>query len=231
MSDESMPNFSTVSNLALSILLLLSPFLSSGDWCWDLGWIFSGVMILGTLASRMIATRLHPDLERERLTAGARYDTKAWDKWLMPLIGVWLPTLAVWVAGLDERLGWSPDLAAWVHGLGLVLMLVGFALGSWAMAVNAFFSSYVRIQKDRGHRVVTTGPYAIVRHPGYLGAALAMIGMPLLLDSLWAFFPVLLILAGGVVRTWLEDKTLLAELPGYREYAAKVRHRLIPAVW
>lgn len=90
---------------------------------------------------------------------------------------------------------------------------------------------YVRIQTDRGHQVVSSGPYAYVRHPGYLGAALGMIGIPLLLDSLWALFPVLLVLILGLVRTALEDRTLLAELPHYKEYAKRVRYRLIPGIW
>lgn len=229
--NQSSANFSTISNLIPFVLLLLSPFLSSGDWTWVPGWTLAGTMMLGTIISRTIADRLHPGLERERLTAGVMKDTKAWDKWIMPLISLWLPLLAVTVAGLDKRLGWSTPPSAWVNRLGLALMVAGFALGAWAMAVNAFFSSYVRIQKDRGHRVVTTGPYAIVRHPGYFGAALAMIGIPLLLGSLWAFLPVLLILIAGVIRTELEDRTLIGELPGYEDYAAKVRYRLIRGVW
>jgi protein-S-isoprenylcysteine O-methyltransferase Ste14 len=229
--DRALAGLSTISNILLLILLLLSPFLSSGDWSWNLGWRFTGAMILGAVASRMIANRLHPGLERERLTAGSMKDTKGWDKWIMPVISLWLPISAVTIAGLDERLGWSTALPAWAHWLGLALIGMGYAIGTWAMVVNAFFSSYVRIQKDRGHKVVTTGPYAIVRHPGYLGSALAMVGIPLLLDSLWAFLPVILILILGAVRTELEDRTLHAELPGYGVYSAKVRYRLVPGIW
>jgi protein-S-isoprenylcysteine O-methyltransferase Ste14 len=99
------------------------------------------------------------------------------------------------------------------------------------MAANAFFSSHVRIQEDRGHKAVTTGPYAIVRHPAYVTGAVAMCGIPLLLDSLLAFPPIILLCIGIVVRTALEDKTLLAELPGYRQYAEEVRFRLVPGLW
>ena len=99
------------------------------------------------------------------------------------------------------------------------------------MAVNAFFSSHVRIQKEREHHVITTGPYAFVRHPAYITGAIAMVGIPLLLDSFLAFPPIALLCIGIVIRTALEDKTLLAELPGYKEYAEKVRFRLIPGVW
>jgi len=218
-------------NFLTLILLLLSPFLASGDWAWGLGWLYTGSMILYTLVSRIIAIRLHPGFARERATASAMQDTKGWDKWIVPLIALWLPFLAVLIAGLDKRLGWSTTMPDWVHWLGLALLAFGYSVGTWAMAVNAFFSSHVRIQKDRGQTVVATGPYAIVRHPAYITGAIAMLGIPLLLDSLWAFPPIILLCIGIVIRTALEDKTLLAELPGYKEYAEEVRFRLIPGVW
>ncbi len=233
MPDQKHPNtnFTIILNLLSLILLLFSPFLASGDWGWGLGWLYTGSMILYTLLSRIIAIRLHPGFARERATASAMQDTKGWDKWIVPLIALWLPFLAVLIAGLDKRLGWSPNMPAWVHWLGLVLLIIGYAVGTWAMAVNAFFSSHVRIQKDRGQTVIATGPYAIVRHPAYITGAIAMCGIPLLLDSLLAIPPIILLCIGIVVRTALEDKTLLAELPGYKEYAEKVRFRLIPGVW
>lgn len=218
-------------NFLTLILLLLSPFLASGDWAWNLGWLYTGSMILYILVSRIIAIRLHPGFARERATASAMQDTKGWDRWIVPFIALWLPLLAVLIAGLDKRLGSSTAMPDWVHWLGLALLVFGYAVGTWAMAVNAFFSSHVRIQKDRGQTVVTTGPYAIVRHPAYITGAIAMWGIPLLLDSLWAFPPIILLCIGVVIRTALEDKTLLAELPGYKEYAEKVRFRLVPGVW
>ncbi len=223
--------FSIVSNLLTLIVLLLSPFLASGDWGWDLGWLYTGSMILYTFVSRAIAIRLHPGFARERATASAMQDTKGWDKWIVPLVALWLPLLAVLVAGLDQRLAWSTTMPGWVHWLGLALLTIGYAVGTWAMAVNAYFSSHVRIQTDRGQTVISTGPYAIVRHPAYITGAIAMCGIPLLLDSLLAFPPIVLLCIGIVIRTGLEDKTLQAELPGYREYAEKVRYRLVPGVW
>lgn len=231
MPDQKRMILSIVVNFLFLILLLLSPFLASGDWAWGLGWLYTGSMILYTLVSRIIAIRLHPGFARERATARAMQDTKSWDRWIVPLIALWLPLLAVLVAGLDKRLGWSSSLPDWVHWLGLALLVFGHSVVTWAMAVNAFFSSYVRIQKDRGHTVVSTGPYAIVRHPAYITGAIAMCGIPLLLDSLLAFPPIILLCIGIVIRTALEDKTLLAELPGYKEYAEKVRFRLVPGVW
>ena len=233
MTDQKHPStrFSIVINSLSLILLLLSPFLASGDWTWDLGWLYTGSMILYTFVSRIIAIRLHPGFARERATASAMQDTKGWDKWIGPLIALWLPFLAVLIAGLDKRLGWSTPMPDWVHWLGLALLVIGYSVGTWAMAANAFFSSYVRIQRDRGQTVVTTGPYAIVRHPAYITGAIAMCGIPLLLDSLLAFPPIILLCIGIVIRTVLEDKTLLAELPGYKVYAEKVRFRLVPGVW
>lgn len=223
--------FSVIFNLLSLILLILSPFLASGNWKWDLGWLYAGSMLLFTFISRFIAIRLHPGFARERATASAMQDTKSWDKWIVPLIALWLPFFAVLIAGVDKRLGWSTTLPDWVHWLGLTLLVVGYLVGTWAMAVNAFFSSHVRIQKNRGHSVVDTGPYAIIRHPAYSTGAIAMCGIPLLLDSLVAFPPIILTCIGIVIRTVLEDKTLLAELPGYKEYAKKVRYRLVPGLW
>jgi protein-S-isoprenylcysteine O-methyltransferase Ste14 len=220
-----------IANGVSFILLLLAPFLASGDWTWNLGWLYTGSMLLFTVGSRIIAIRLHPGFARERATAGAMQDTKSWDRWLVPLIALYLPLLAVLIAGLDRRFGWTPALPGWVHWLGLALLIIGYSGGTWAMAVNAFFSSHVRIQKDRGQTVVTTGPYAIVRHPAYITGAIAMCGIPLLLDSLLAFPAVVLVCTGIAIRTALEDRTLFAELPGYREYAEQVRFRLIPGIW
>ena len=99
------------------------------------------------------------------------------------------------------------------------------------MVVNPFFEKTVRIQTDRGHRVVDTGPYAYVRHPGYVGFLGWILAAPLLLASVWAIVPALISVVGLVIRTALEDRTLRAELPGYPEYAARVRFRLIPGMW
>lgn len=231
MSRAIISKVSILANFVSLLLLLLSPFLSSGDWMWDLGWFYTGSMILHIVISRVIAIRLHPGFARERVTASTKQDTKSWDKFIVPLVALWLPFLAVLIAGFDKRFGWSASMPDWVHWLGLALLVFGYIVGTWSMAVNAYFSSHVRIQKDRGHTVVTKGPYKIVRHPAYITGAIAMCGLPLLLDSLLAFPPILLLCSALVVRTALEDKTLYNELPGYKEYSDKVRFRLIPGVW
>jgi protein-S-isoprenylcysteine O-methyltransferase Ste14 len=113
----------------------------------------------------------------------------------------------------------------------MIGFVLGLALFSWAMFSNTFFSSAVRIQQERGHAVCNTGPYRFVRHPGYVGAILQSLVMPLMLNSLWAFIPAGLAVLLMVVRTALEDKTLQEELQGYTEYAHRVRYRLLPGVW
>jgi protein-S-isoprenylcysteine O-methyltransferase Ste14 len=110
-------------------------------------------------------------------------------------------------------------------------MLVGIAGLTWAMSVNKFFEPSVRIKTDRGHRVIDTGPYAIIWHPGYALGFLFFVGIPLLLGSLWGLVPAMLLVPLLVVRTILEDRTLQAEFPGYKEYAQWVRYRLIPGIW
>ena len=114
---------------------------------------------------------------------------------------------------------------------GLVVFVLGMGLMTWAMIVNNFFSLVVRIQKDRGHTVVSSGPYAYVRHPGYIGGILFQLATPVMLGTLWALVPAGLAACLIVIRTVLEDKTLQAELDGYKDYAARVRYRLLPGVW
>jgi protein-S-isoprenylcysteine O-methyltransferase Ste14 len=99
------------------------------------------------------------------------------------------------------------------------------------MATNAFLSTRVRIQEDRGHRVVTTGPYRMVRHPMYAATIIGFAGVSLLLGSWWAFVPGAVCTVLFIIRTALEDRTLQAELPGYKDYAARTRYRLLPGVW
>jgi protein-S-isoprenylcysteine O-methyltransferase Ste14 len=135
------------------------------------------------------------------------------------------------LAGLDHRYGWSPAFPTWVSILGLFLIAAGYAFGAWALAENRFFSSVVRIQADRGHVVCDSGPYRIVRHPGYAGNGLPMPGMVLAFSSLWTILPAAAALIIIVIRTALEDRTLQEELPGYGDYARRVRYRLVPWIY
>jgi protein-S-isoprenylcysteine O-methyltransferase Ste14 len=135
------------------------------------------------------------------------------------------------VAGLDHRYYWSPEFPLWINVIGFILIAFGYAFAAWAVAENRFFSSMVRIQTDRGHVVCDTGPYRFVRHPGYSGNILPLFGIVLALDSVWTLIPAAVALIIMVIRTVLEDQTLQEELPGYRDYARRVRYRLIPGIY
>jgi len=158
-------------------------------------------------------------------------DAKSWDQVLSRLVGMGGALIPL-TAGLDMRWNWSAFEFAWTwKGIALGVMLLGYAIGTLALMANRFFSGVVRIQAERDHHVVDSGPYAWVRHPGYLGAILTYLVTPILLDSLWTFGVVAFFVIILVIRTALEDRTLQAELPGYAAYAERTRYRLLPGIW
>jgi protein-S-isoprenylcysteine O-methyltransferase Ste14 len=213
--------------LSLPIFFALFLFVPAGTWSWERGWLFVVVLTAAMLVAGVAFWRVNPDIYVAR--SRFRSDTKRWDKILLPFLSSAL--LAVFpVAALDDgRFHWFP-VPWWVVGLGYFLFLVGFSLVVWAQAVNKFFELTVRIQMDRGQKVIDSGPYAIVRHPGYVGIVL-FVGIALCLGSLWALIPVGIAFVLLIVRTRWEDETLQAELLGYKEYTQRVRYRLIPGVW
>jgi protein-S-isoprenylcysteine O-methyltransferase Ste14 len=203
-------------------------FLSAGRLDWAAAWVFLGLYVLAILTLGVWAMRKNPDVINER--GRIAKNTKAWDKVLMTIYTLMLLVLLV-VAGLDAgRFGWSAMLVA-VQVIGFVGSGLAVALTYWAMSTNPFLSTMVRIQDDRGHRVVTSGPYRYVRHPMYAGTLVLWPCIPLALGSWWALIPGAVIAVIFVIRTALEDRTLQAELPGYAEYARHVRYRLLPGVW
>jgi protein-S-isoprenylcysteine O-methyltransferase Ste14 len=206
-------------------------FLSAGDLGWTMGWVFAAFMFSYTLVSRLSLLKKNPSLITERTEAMKKENVEPWDRILVPLIGILLPVATVIVAGLDHRFRWSPVFPAWVQAAAYVPIFLGGLLAQWAVMENAFFSAVVRIQEERGHKVVTTGPYRFVRHPGYAGGLVFNLFMPVALGSLWGYLPVSFYLILTLVRTSLEDKTLRLKLEGYREYAEKTRKRIIPGVW
>jgi protein-S-isoprenylcysteine O-methyltransferase Ste14 len=153
-----------------------------------------------------------------------------WDKILAPLVALGGGLIPL-VVGLDELLNWSPAFSIRIKIIALAIILTGYIWGSYALIQNRFFSGMVRIQSDRGHQVITSGPYRWMRHPGYAGAICTYLATPLFLDSGWAFIPAVFLVIALVIRTSLEDKVLHVELEGYSEYADKVRYRLFPGVW
>lgn len=208
--------------------LIASVFAPAGTFAWRNGWLFIVVMAAAVASVSFGIFRASPELAQERRTAVKH--AQAWDRALVPWI-TGLPLVTVVLAGLGRRFGWPSFVPAWSTWPAVALMAAGSALAYFGMRANRFFSSYVRVQNDRDHVVVDHGPYAWLRHPGYAGSLAVTLATPILLDSLPG-----LLLAGvtallTVVRTYLEDRMLARELPGYRAYSDRVRYRLLPLVW
>jgi len=204
-------------------------FLFAGRLNWTAGWAFLGVNTLIQVLSAVVLIPRQPGLIADRSMASQ--GTKSWDRYFV--LGILLfGTLGIAAtAGLDARFGLSATVGRemWIFGLVLVLGSGLFTL--WAMASNPFFTTTVRIQRERGHSVVNSGPYYLVRHPGYLGSLFFNLAAPLALDSLLTYLPALITIVLIFVRTRFEDRTLMVELQGYRDYASVVIYRLIPGVW
>ncbi|MDM5271612.1 isoprenylcysteine carboxylmethyltransferase family protein [Sulfurovum sp. zt1-1] len=202
---------------------------------WDLGWwqawVFFVLIVTAGIGGRVWAEHRHPGILAERFKYFKAQGIKSWDKVFAPLMALSLSFPLVIVAGLDHRFTWSPHLPIWMNLLGFVLIVFGYAFASWALIENRFFSTFVRIQKDREHEVCSSGPYAIVRHPGYAGNLLALPGIVLALGSVWTLIPVVIAIIIAVVRTELEDRTLQEELKGYKAYVQQVRYKWIPGIY
>jgi protein-S-isoprenylcysteine O-methyltransferase Ste14 len=220
--------------IRLVVVYLLIPLVllvCGGDFGWWQAWVYSLLIVAAGPGGRFWAERRHPGLMAERQNMEKAQSAKTWDKVLAPLMALSVSFPLVIVAGLDHRFGWSPVFPLWLIVPGFLLISLGYAFASWALAENRFFSSVVRIQVDRGHVVCDTGPYRFVRHPGYAGNILALPGMVLALSSMWTLIPAAVALIIAVIRTVLEDQTLQDELPGYSDYARRVRYRLIPGIY
>lgn len=194
-----------------------------------MAWVYLGLHAGTSGLLLALLARTDPALLAERMRIGP--GAKRWDVALVSLMAVVGPAGTLATAGLDARFGWTGPMAWPATLAALVVMTAGIALIAWAMLRNPFFSSVVRIQGERGHRVVSAGPYRYVRHPGYSGAALVFAAMPIVLGSHWALLPAAATICVTVVRTALEDRTLHRELAGYAAYAGRVRYRLLPGIW
>lgn len=202
-------------------------FLPAGTLAWPHAWVYLGLFLLVLIASSI---NTDPELLRDERGVG-QTGRKGWDLGLVSIYGL-LTTIAVPIlAGLDWRYGWSAAIPLWLIILAVIIYALGWAFGLWAMAVNRFFSKIVRIQHERGHYVIDEGPYRYVRHPGYVGGIIHNLGTPIILGSLWALIPAAVAGLLMVIRTGLEDRTLQAELEGYKTYTEQVRYRLIPGIW
>ena len=211
---------------AVGVLL----FLCAGSFAWIWGWAYLAVAAASSLIHTAWLSRNSPDLLRKRSSRGYREPgTPRWDT-VISLLGGGLLPMASWiVSALDERYRWAPEVPTEVHLLGGVGLVLGWTIWLWAMFSNRFFASTVRLQD--GHKVVEIGPYRYLRHPGYVGLVMSQVAAPALLGSWLGLAVALLTVPLLALRTALEDRWLHDQLPGYREYASRVRHRLLPGIW
>lgn len=203
-------------------------FVAAGRLNWKRAWVYIALYVTGLVIGEIVVSVKSPAILQERAQRHA--DTKTFDKVIIPLVVVTFFLFPL-VAGLDAgRFGWSH--VGWkAFFAALPLYFLGYLFVPWTMIVNPHLEKTVRIQADRGHQVVKSGPYALVRHPMYAGVILQSLAVPLLLGSLWSYVPVGATICLFVVRTALEDRTLRNELPGYAEYAMSTRYRLLPGIW
>ena len=214
-----------IGTLFISAALLAA----AGRLDWTIAWIYIAINFFGLVLNWALLAAKNPQVFAARADI-TKEDTKSWDKTFNALYGPLL-LLIMAVTGLDAgRYVWSV-VPSWVQWLSIGLFIVGWGFSLWALVTNPHFETSVRIQEDRGHTTVTSGPYAIVRHPGYTGVALLYTVSPMFLGSWWGLIPSALLTAAFIFRTAKEDQTLSEELPGYREYTHKVRYRLLPGIW
>lgn len=205
--------------------------LASGHWNWIEGWIFGLWMAAMVLASTLYLFFQNPDLLAERSKAPGSNNQKSWDKWFQSLAYVGFVTWIVLIPLDASRFGWSPEFPLWLKVVGGLMLAPALFFIQRATMDNNYLSAAVRLQSDRGQQVVSTGVYAIVRHPLYLGLLFMLVGAPLMTGSLFGLILSLLVVGSLVFRIHGEEKMLLEELEGYAEYKQKVKYRLIPFVW
>jgi protein-S-isoprenylcysteine O-methyltransferase Ste14 len=206
---------------------LAAPFLAAGTIRWTRGWIWLGLLVLSLLVFVLVARARNPGLLKARMET--KMPTERFDR---VFFAFYLAALAAFVvvAGFDARWGWSHVPPGWLYA-GIALHLAATLPLAAVAATNPYLESTVRIQSERGHVAVTSGPYAVVRHPMYAGVILLFLAWPLVLGSLWTYIPSVCIAALFVFRTANEDRTLLRELPGYEDYTRRTRYRLVPDLW
>jgi protein-S-isoprenylcysteine O-methyltransferase Ste14 len=214
-----------LSSVAGFVVLLIS----AGTLDWVNAWVYVGLVSAYLITYTAVCVKVNPEMLNER-GRFVKEGTKSFDK-AYAVLYLPLSFSIVVTCGLDAvRYRWS-SMPIGLTVLGVVIMVPAFAAGIWAMAANPYFECSVRIQEDRGQRVIKSGPYRFVRHPGYAAQAVSLIAAPLILGSWWGLVPSVVLVLILVVRTVLEDRTLRRELPGYQEYADLTRYRLLPLVW
>lgn len=206
-------------------------FFLAGDWRWIEGWIFSTVFCALSFVTLIYLYFKDPALLKERFGSPIQEGQKAWDR---VLLSVFFLEFLAWYAimPLDaRRFGWSPEFPFWTRAVGTVLIVAASAILFEALNENTFAAPVVKMQRERGQKVISTGLYGIVRHPMYAGALLLFIGAPLLLNSIYGLLLGLLLIVTIAIRSLGEEAMLSQELEGYSDYMKKVRWRLIPFVF
>ena len=204
-------------------------FGSAGTLDWPEAWLYIVFQFSFSAEMAVWLKKNNPDLLKDRMTF-LKSSARGWDKailWIMTVVFIFY----LFVPGLDAiRYRWS-SIPLFLKVLGFIGILTTLLLISWVMRENAYLSRVVEIQRERGHRVITTGPYRYIRHPMYMAVIAQLVCIPLALGSLLTLLPAALLIALIVIRTVLEDKTLTSELEGYKAYSEKVKYRLVPGIW
>jgi protein-S-isoprenylcysteine O-methyltransferase Ste14 len=227
--EKSLARFAWV--IRMVIFLVVSTailFLIAGNWQWSGGWWYLGLQIINTILKGFLLIAARPELQERRKKPGE--GTQNWDKVLSPLMAFSTLIISL-VAALGYRLAGQWDVSIWLRILAVIIATGGYLLTLWTMRRNAFFEGSVRLQSDYDHRVVSDGPYRVVRHPGYLGLTLYNCVLPLVMESVWGFIGVGYYLIILIWRTALEDRFLIENLPQYADYTKRTRWRLFPGIW
>jgi len=217
-------------NVLLNAFLCLLLFLPAGTLAWPQAWIFLAIFNGCSQAIGVWLLKTNPELLAERMKSPFGADQRPRDRLVIVAIMLFLCVWLVFI-GLDaRRFGWS-HAPLWTQAIGAALIVGAFYGWVGVLRANSFAAVTVRLQKERGQTVISTGPYAVVRHPMYAYAIPLLIGVPSLLGSLWGLLGIVLAMPLLAARTLGEEALLMDGLPGYREYAARVRFRLLPGVW
>jgi protein-S-isoprenylcysteine O-methyltransferase Ste14 len=219
-----------VQSLVFAVVLGLLLFLPAGTLAWPQAWVFMILFIACSEATGVWLLKTDPALLAARMKSPLSADQKPRDRAVIAAILILLCAWLVFIALDARRFGWS-QTPLWAQMLGALLILAAFHGWVGVLKSNSFAAVTVQLQQERGQTVISTGPYAVVRHPMYAYALLFMIGVPLLLGSLWGLLGVVLFIPLLAARTLGEEAMLMDGLPGYRDYTAKVRYRLVPGVW
>ncbi len=214
---------------AMLVVLGAILFGAAGSWHWTEAWLFLMLIGLLSVGTGVWLTQRDPALLESRLSSPFAADQARGDRTLIVMIGLGF-CLWLGVMGLDRRFAWSA-VPLVVEAIGAMVLLIGFAGVLWTFAANSFAAPQIRLQAERGQRVIDTGPYAFVRHPMYAGGAVYLLGMALLLGSWWGVLGAALLIVTFGLRAIGEEAMLRKGLAGYEDYARRVRYRLLPGVW